>query len=233
MSCTTGYQFSYFGIGEFISCYSVPNGFGVQLRFYKYKHTSMIGAVAIKIGEGVATVVTVNSTQGQRQMPLLRINGTAVPIVVGTSHTLANNSVTLFMNPSTLTGALVQLFFQFRNGATYTIEVRYSRTVGRQFIDTSLGAPIPFMGTTTALCGNMDGDPNNDFLSPNGTSIESSHDFTETWRIFPKPSTTAGYMWSWSESNFHPDDPLTFEYTDPNHKPDYNLDLFDAEVLAV
>jgi hypothetical protein len=140
----------------------------------------MIGAVAIKIGEGVATVVTVNSTQGQRQMPLLRINGTAVPIVVGTSHTLANNSVTLFMNPSTLTGALVQLFFQFRNGATYTIEVRYSRTVGRQFIDTSLGAPIPFMGTTTALCGNMDGDPNNDFLSPNGTSIESSHDFTET-----------------------------------------------------
>ena len=32
----------------------------------------MIGAAAIKIGEGVATVVTVNSTAGQYEMPLLR-----------------------------------------------------------------------------------------------------------------------------------------------------------------
>jgi hypothetical protein len=227
-----GYQFSYFGIGEFISCYSVANGFGVQLRFYKYKHTSMIGAAAIKVGEGVATVVTVNSTAGQYQMPLLRLNGTVVPIVLRSSYELANNSVTLLMNPTTLTGSLVQLFFKFKNGATYSIEVRYSHTIGRQFLDTSLGAPIPFIKTTTGLCGNMDGDANNDFMSPSGTLIESPHNFTDSWRVIPKPSTTAGYIWSWSGSNFHPDDPLSFEYTDPNHVPKYGLDDLDDNTTA-
>jgi hypothetical protein len=140
----------------------------------------MIGAAAVKIGEGVATVVTLSSSVGQNQMPLLRLNGTVVPIVLGNSHTFANNSVTLFVNPSTLTGSLVQLFFKFKNGATYSIEVRYSNTIRRQFLDTSLGAPIPFMNTTTGLCGNMDGDASNDFMSPNGTLIESAHDFADS-----------------------------------------------------
>lgn len=67
-----GFPFDYFGIGEFVSCYSVANSFGVELRFYEYKHSSLIGAAAIKVGEGVASVVTLNSTQGQYEMPSLR-----------------------------------------------------------------------------------------------------------------------------------------------------------------
>ena len=68
----TGLPFDYFGIGEFVSCYSIANDFGVQLRFFKYKNTSMIGAAAVKIGEGVATIVAVRSTKGQSQMPVMR-----------------------------------------------------------------------------------------------------------------------------------------------------------------
>lgn len=103
-----------------------------------------------------------------------------LPLVVGATHTLADNTVTLFVNPSKLNGSLAQLYFQFKNGATYTIEIRYSYSIGRQFLDTSLGAPIPFMMTTSGLCGNMDGNPNNDFVSPNGTLIETPNEFAET-----------------------------------------------------
>ena len=53
-----GLPFDYFGIGLFASCYSIPNGFGVQLMFFKYKHASMVGGAALRIGGGVATVTT-------------------------------------------------------------------------------------------------------------------------------------------------------------------------------
>lgn len=32
--------------------------------------------------------------------------------------------------------------------------------------------------------------------------------------------------WSWTESNFHPDDPLDTRYTDPTFTPDYTLKEF-------
>ena len=54
----TGHPFDYFGIGLFASCYSIPNDFGVQLLFFKYKHASMVGGATLKIGDGVASVTT-------------------------------------------------------------------------------------------------------------------------------------------------------------------------------
>lgn len=52
-------------------------------------------------------------------------------------------------------------------------------------------------------------------------------------RVIPKASATAGYVWSWTESNFHSEDPLTYEYTDPNHVPIYGLDHVDADTIVV
>ena len=113
-------------------------------------------------------------------MFVVRLNGEITPIVVGSRHELANSTVTLSISASTLAGGVAQLFFQFINGATYTIDVRYSQAVGGQFFDTSLGAPIPFMMTTTGLCGNMDGNQTNDFVSPNGILIETADEFGES-----------------------------------------------------
>lgn len=87
------------------------------------------------------------------------------------------------MRESNVSNSLVQMFFQFKNGASYTLEVRYSESVGRQFLDTSLGAPIPFIKTTKGLCGNMDGDPYNDYIAPNGDPLSDATTFAEscTW----------------------------------------------------
>lgn len=78
--------------------------------------------------------------------------------------TLADKKISLAISQGAADNCVAEFFFQFGNGATYKIHVRYSEKIGRQYIDASLGAPILFMGTTTGLCGNMDGNCNNDFI---------------------------------------------------------------------
>lgn len=109
-----------------------------------------------------------------------RINGTVKTARLGSKLQLGGNSVTVFMRESHVSNSLLQLFFQFRNGATYTIEVRYSESLGRQFLDTSLGAPASFTRKTKGLCGNMDGDPLNDYESPDGTILNDPDTFADS-----------------------------------------------------
>ena len=47
------------------------------------------------------------------------------------------------------------------------------------------------------------------------------------------PSATAGSIWSWQGSNFHPDDAMTSIYTDPDHVPVYATHDIDANKLQV
>ncbi|XP_062501327.1 signal peptide, CUB and EGF-like domain-containing protein 3 [Corticium candelabrum] len=37
-------------------------------------------------------------------------------------------------------------------------------------------------------------------------------------------------MWSWTHSNFHPNDQLDFSYTDQQHRPVYGLSQLDEDV---
>ena len=67
----TGFSFDYFGIGEFWNCKSVANDFGMQTRFYAYKGASLIGAVALKIGDSVVTITTCSQCSSN-DLPKLR-----------------------------------------------------------------------------------------------------------------------------------------------------------------
>ena len=37
--------------------------------------------------------------------------------------------------------------------------------------------------------------------------------------------------WSWTESNFHPDDVMDVSYTDPTYKPVYTLNGYAASTI--
>ena len=55
-----------------------------------------------------------------------------------------------------------------------------------------------------------------------------------TGRITEPGRADAGKLgsWSWTESNFHPDDQMDLSYTDPNYKPVYSLDGYSADIIA-
>jgi hypothetical protein len=227
-----GYSFDYFGIGLFASCYSIPNGFGVQLMFFKYRDGSLVGAAALRIGGGVATV----TTKQEWNLPRLRINGTEMTYMIGAELPLVDNFVTLTIGQGAADNCVAEFFFQFHDGATYKIHVRYSEKIARQYIDVSLGAPVQFMKKTVGLCGNMDGDEYNDFVSPDGTTHEYANvdDFVESWRLTRSPADDygcgVGCSWSWNHSNFYPGDLLDSDY-DINivsHQPVYGENLFSS-----
>ena len=71
ISDVLGFNYDFFDIGEFWYCKSVSNDFGVSARFYKYKRTSLTGAVAVKAGTSVVTVSTLHSP-GPNDLPLVR-----------------------------------------------------------------------------------------------------------------------------------------------------------------
>ena len=100
--------------------------------------------------------------------------------MIGAEMTLVDKLATIAIGQGAADNCVAEFFFQFHNGAAYKIHVRYSESIGRQYIDASLGAPIPFMEKTTGLCGNMDGNRYNDFIGPDGTTHENVNDFVES-----------------------------------------------------
>ena len=67
-----GFEYDFFGVGSFWSCISRENDFGVELAFFAFKSTSVVGAAALKVGNAVATVVSVANSSGEHVMPALR-----------------------------------------------------------------------------------------------------------------------------------------------------------------
>ena len=95
-------------------------------------------------------------------------------------HTIGSDYVKLYVQPTRANGSLVQFLFQFSSGATYTVDVRYSTMLGRQYIDTELGLVASFIRQTEGLCGYMDNNMDNDLVSPDRMQLVNTTDFTET-----------------------------------------------------
>ena len=69
------------------------------------------------------------------------------------------------------------IFFQYKNGITYTIETHYSAILGRQYLNVRLGASSALEGKTSGLCGEMDGNVANDFTGPDGAVYNDAVSF--------------------------------------------------------
>jgi hypothetical protein len=102
------------------------------------------------------------------------------------------------------------------------------------------GVPVSdaLTGNTAGLCGTADGDPSNDFTTPNGTvlPLTAALAFGESWRTSQSPATAggpfaAGQPWDRQLSIFHPEDPMDESYTDPTHVPMTSLGVVPAALL--
>ena len=91
--------------------------------------------------------------------------------------------MTLYVNRGTNGSALVAYFFKYSSGATYNIEVRYSDTMKRQYLDPAIGPPIAFIKKTEGLCGTMDDNATNNFVGPDGTLYSDHIQFAESCEI--------------------------------------------------
>ncbi|XP_048576746.1 uncharacterized protein LOC5510655 isoform X3 [Nematostella vectensis] len=228
-----GVAYDYFGIGEFWGCRNLPGDFGYQFRFFAYERASLIGGIAIKAGKSVMTVMTI-VTGRVEDMPRLRINGALINLTVdtypGRPLKIENGSVLLdvqkpFSSPEN-EGAVLLLSLQFITGVSLTIDVRHSPTMGRQYLNVLFTPTAAFYGNTGGLCGDMDNNPANDFTGPTGERFTDAVQFAESWQIKERSTNDSSLYgsWSWSSSNFHPDDKMDRAYTDPFHRPRYGLE---------
>ena len=87
----------------------------------------------------------------------------------GDKRVLAGDEVVLYVNRAANSSTVVAYFFEFSHGATYNIEVRYSKHMKRQYLEAAIGPPVAFVGKTAGLCGSMDDDATNDLVGPDGT----------------------------------------------------------------
>eukprot|EP00118_Oscarella_pearsei_P021145 m.235962 g.235962 ORF g.235962 m.235962 type:complete len:1784 (+) comp40130_c0_seq16:813-6164(+) len=225
-----GLDFDYFDIGVYWGCMSRENDFEVQLAFFKYQGTSLVGGVALKVGDGVLTLVSENNSS---VLSLLRINGTKTEVAPGDVLELSQGDVTLYVTNDT---GFVLYFVQYRNGITYSIETHYSSTLERQYLNVALGATAALFQKTSGLCGFTDGDTNNDMTGPDGTRYDNAIEFGDSWRVelsdgTPFPESAEGVVWSWNASNFYPSDIAGEEYNDPGHAPRYDSSDFSSEEI--
>ncbi|XP_062502031.1 multiple epidermal growth factor-like domains protein 10 isoform X2 [Corticium candelabrum] len=98
----------------------------------------------------------------------------------------------------------------------------------RQYIDTEIRLVASFLRQTEGLCGYMDNNLEYDLVTPDGRQLTDTTAFAESWRVDLSVSNKGDGSWSWSYSNFHPDDPLDSSYTNPYHRTVYGIDQLDA-----
>jgi hypothetical protein len=230
LSTVDGVAFDYFGIGEFWNCRSIENDFGVQIRFFKFFGASFAGGVAVKTGNVTTTIFTLNNTSGEDNLPLVRINGTLLMATWADYpgiHVIDSGSVKLYVEPTRSSGSVVRYLFQFDSGTTFSVDVRYSHSLGRQYMDTEFGPVASFLLLTEGLCGFMDDDVDNDLVTSGGDLTSNTTLFAESWRVDRSVANKGDGSWSWLYSNFHPDDLLDSSYSDPNHRPIYGIEQLD------
>ena len=88
--------------------------------------------------------------------------------------------IKLYVKPRRSGGSVVDLVFQFSSGVVYSVHVRYSGGIGRQYMDTEFGITPAFYNATEGLCGIMDNDVRNDFTGPAGKIYSKPKDFGDS-----------------------------------------------------
>ncbi|KAL9960883.1 hypothetical protein ACROYT_G034389 [Oculina patagonica] len=233
-----GIEYDYFGIGEFWGCKSLFNDFGMQFRFFAYQRASLTGGVALKAGQSVLAIMTVNTSDNQ-EFPKLRIDGRLINLTayVGQKMKLSNGTVVMdiqktFSSQSDETG-IVLISLQYASGLTITTDVRHSHVMGRQYLNVLFTPTAAFKGHTEGLCGVMDNDPSNDLKGPNGQQYNDPIPFADSWRITAVHNNSGlRGTWSWNSSNFHSDDVMDSSYNDPNFVPVYSLEGISDVIIA-
>lgn len=119
---------------------------------------------------------------------LPRINGTLLTVVwsdVPGIHAIDSQSVKLYVQPTRSSGSVVRYLFHFNSGATYSVDVRYSAVVRRQYINTEFRPVVSFFKQTEGLCGFMDDNTETDLVTSTGHFSSSTTSFVESCKTAP------------------------------------------------
>ncbi|XP_023933231.1 uncharacterized protein LOC106153054 [Lingula anatina] len=224
LSTLDGVEYDYHGIGEFWYCISPANDFGVQVRFFGYKLASLVGAIAVKVGQSVVTITTPDQATAM-SLPIIRIDGSQQSLELNNTRLELSNGtaiVDIVDVRNISAGAVMMITFQYSSGASITVGVHFSSTMGRLFLNIDLTPTASFLGDTSGLCGLMDDNEGNDLTMANGTLAEDAVQFADSWRVNVSSLSSGG--WSWNRSNFHVDDVMDPSYTDPSlYSPSYSI----------
>ena len=195
----TGFSYDFFDIGEFWYCKSVANDFGVDTRFFKYARASLIGAVAIKAGPSVVAISTLHQPKPS-DLPTLRfvgryndmiiifsfrLNGVVTSLSDGLRLNLAKDTVHVEVSLMSSLESIALILFQFSNGVSLSVDVRYSAAMDRQFINILFAPVASFKRSTEGLCGLMDGNVTNDLVGSDGVTYAPAKvlDFAKSCKV--------------------------------------------------
>ena len=84
------------------------------------------------------------------------------------------------IKPKTTRSVFIVHLNYFFLGVTVTIDVKHSRTMGRQYLNVLYAPTVAYKGHTEGLCGFMDNNATNDFMGPNGEAYEREVQFAES-----------------------------------------------------
>ena len=76
------------------------------------------------------------------------------------------------------------LYVSYFSGSTLTLDVRYSPTMQRQYMNIMFTPTAVFLGNTEGLCGKMDDNQTNDLTGPDGRLYNDPTAFTESCNTF-------------------------------------------------
>ncbi|CAD5123389.1 DgyrCDS11743 [Dimorphilus gyrociliatus] len=224
-----GKSYEFFSIGQFWGC--ISNVISYQLRFFGYKTTSFIGAIAIRLGK--SDILTVNGKLKAKitEPPTIKLNGKEIlsEYTNKFSKNFKNTGFVLDIDMTENEHIFTIISITHFNGSVLSVIADYSPKMNRQYLTVSLLAGVDMMNNTKGLCGVMNDNTADDFMGRNGTIFTSVVDFIESWRIAKMSRENGGLANSWSEiaSNFHYEDRIDPLYVNSNHLPRYILDNID------
>ncbi|CAD5122345.1 unnamed protein product [Dimorphilus gyrociliatus] len=227
-----GRSFDFFGIGQFWCCRSPFLAY--QFRFFAFKRTSFIGAIALKLGNTSVLTINTKFPSTLTDLPVLRLNGNELSnLNTENKFKFHNDSLRLDISLrakeiSEDDPTILFVSLKFSNGASLSIVALYSSKMKRQYL-TLITTPINEMiNKTSGICGYFNDGDSDDLMGPDGKNYTYPVQFVESWKMKRTIRNGGGLPNSWSdpESNFHEKNSMDKSYIDPTHKPLYSLNGF-------
>ena len=88
----------------------------------------------------------------------------------GLELSLAKDTVHVEVSLTTSSESIALISFQYSNGVSLSIDVRYSAAMKRQFVNILFAPVASFKRSTEGLCGLMDGNVTNDLVGSDSVS---------------------------------------------------------------
>lgn len=229
-----GKEYDYFGVGEFWGCTSPTLNY--QFRFFGYKTTSFIGAIAIKVTEQITLTITSIKTNSTTDYPILKLNGDKISnIDKNVTKVFDNGTVRIDISSNQLsfnTPSILLVSIKFLSGASITVTVEYSKKMMIQYLSVSITPNQKMFNQTKGLCGVMNNNVSDDFRGPNNQYLFSVDDFVNSWRVNQSSKRMENNSWSLTHSNFDENDELDLSYTNKSHKPVYSIQKYPRERIS-